>query len=85
MAWITASDYDTFDLIVGMEKYNISGIMRVIKEDPDHKVRMLLDRDIADPWYTGNFEDTYQDLKIGLDAFYRYLLEKGEIYGGKRT
>ena len=81
---ITASDYDTFDLIVGMEKYNISGIMRVIKEDPDHKVRMLLDRDIADPWYTGNFDRTYDDLVEGCTALLGEITKDSRRYTGSR-
>ena len=59
---ITKDDYGKFDLIICMERYNITNVMRIIGDDPDHKVRMLLSRDIADPWYTGNFDRTYSDL-----------------------
>ena len=72
------SDYDKYDYIIGMEQYNIRNIMRIIGSDPDHKVHRLLDftdrpGDIADPWYTGNFDDTYDDIYKGCAAF----LEKG--------
>ena len=57
-----------------MEAYNIQNIMRIIGSDPDHKVCCLLDftnhpDDIADPWYTGNFDDTYDDIYKGCLAF----------------
>lgn len=70
---ITAEDYEIFDMIIGMEQRNIAGIMRVIQKDPEHKVRMLLDRDIADPWYTGNFDRTYDDLVEGCGALLEEL------------
>ena len=70
---IEAADYGRFDLIIGMERRNIAGIMRVVRNDPDHKVRMLLDHDIADPWYTGNFDRTYDDLVEGCSALLEEL------------
>ena len=67
-----------------MEKWNISNIMRIIGTDPDHKVYRLLDfsdrpRDIADPWYTGNFDVTYDDVVEGCEALLAYLEKNGEI------
>jgi protein-tyrosine phosphatase len=58
--------------------------MRQIKEDPDHKVYRLLDfsdrpRDIADPWYTGDFDVTYDDIMEGLEAFLEHLKKEGKI------
>ena len=57
-------DYQEYDYLIGMEYRNIRGIQRIIGSDSEHKVSMLLDftgnpRDIADPWYTGNFDKTY--------------------------
>ena len=74
------ADYDKFDYIIGMEDSNIFNIRRIIGEDPMHKVYRLLDftnnpRDIADPWYTGNFVKTYEDLDEGLNAFLKYLID----------
>lgn len=68
------SDYDKYDYIIGMEQYNVRNIMRIIGSDPEHKVHCLLDftdqpGDIADPWYTGNFDDTYDDIYKGCTAF----------------
>ena len=76
---MTKKDYDKFDYILGMEKSNIHDIMSIIGSDPDHKVHRLLDyssnpRDIADPWYTGNFDVTYDDICEGCNAFLNYLL-----------
>ena len=72
------SDYDKFDFIIGMDESNIYNIMRIIGEDPLNKVYKLLDfspepRDIADPWYTGNFERAYQDIAEGLSCFLEYV------------
>ncbi len=72
------SDYDKYDLIIGMEESNIQNILRIITNDPENKVHRLLDftnnpRDIADPWYTGNFEVAYRDIKEGLEALLNHL------------
>lgn len=78
------SDYQKYDYIIGMEKSNLKGILRICGADPDGKVKRLLDyskspRDIADPWYTGNFDLTYDDIMEGCEAFYLYLEENGII------
>lgn len=59
---------------------NIQNIMRIIGNDPEYKVQRLLDytnrpRDIADPWYTGNFDETFDDVMEGCQAFLSYLME----------
>lgn len=71
-------DYDQYDYIIAMERYNIRGIMRIIGSDPEHKVHLLLDYtdrpgDIADPWYTGNFDKTYDDILEGCQGLLRTL------------
>ena len=58
--------------------------MRILQKDPEQKVHMLLEyagqhREIADPWYTGNFDETYDDLLTGCKAFLAYLKENDEI------
>ena len=67
-------DYKKFDYIIAMEQRNIRDIYRIIGEDKENKVYRLLDfsdnpRDIADPWYTHNFDITYNDIMEGLKAF----------------
>lgn len=75
---ITLSDYDEFDYIILMEEYNISNALRIFREDPAGKLKLLLEfagkrRDIADPWYTGNFDRTYDDLVEGCSALLSFI------------
>ena len=77
---ITKSDYEKYDLILGMESYNLVNMKRIIGKDDAHKVYRLLDfsqnpRDIADPWYTGNFDETYEDVYEGCQGLLQYLKE----------
>ena len=73
---ITAADYEHFDMILCMEDYNIRNLRRVLGEEimqqdatlPQPKICRLLNRDVADPWYTGDFESTYRDLVEGCMA-----------------
>ena len=76
---VTKADYDKYDYLLVAERYNIPNLMRQIKEDPDHKVYRLLDfsdrpRDIADPWYTGDFEQTWEDVNMGCEGLLKKLL-----------
>ena len=78
---IRKEDYKKYDYIIAMEKSNLRGINRIIGEDTEHKVYRLLDfsdypRDISDPWYTGNFDVTYDDIMEGLYGFLKYLKNK---------
>ena len=75
---IRPSDYDYYDYIICMEQYNIRNLRRIIPDDPEDKVHLLLDyssnpRDISDPWYTDNFDKAYSDIKEGLEGFISYL------------
>ena len=72
---ITAADYDRFDLIILMEEANRRQLRRTIADDPEGKISLLLDYapeanhlNIADPWYTGDLEATYNDLVMGLNG-----------------
>ena len=78
---ITKEDYNKFDYILGMEERNIRNILRIVGEDKENKIFRLLDfsenpRDIADPWYTGNFEITYKDVEEGCRKFLEYILKQ---------
>ncbi len=80
---IQKEDYDKFDYIIGMEEKNIIQIKKIVGEDSKNKIYRLLDfskqpRDIADPWYTGDFNTTYQDIQEGLEAFLEYIEKTGE-------
>lgn len=66
-------DYGKYDYLIGMDHMNIRNMLRILREDPENKVCRLLDftghpRDIADPWYTGNFDVTYEDIREGCEA-----------------
>ena len=74
-------DYYKFDYILAMEEENIKNIMKIIEVDNENKVFKLLDftenpRDIIDPWYYGNFDATYDDIKFGCEKFLEYILNK---------
>ena len=75
---ITKQDYQKFNYIIGMEERNIRSILRIVGEDTDNKISRLLDftdnpRDIADPWYTGNFNITYLQIVEGCKALLEYI------------
>lgn len=75
---ITNEDYKGFDYILCMDNQNLRNISRIIKSDKDNKIKLLLDyssnpRNIADPWYTGNFDITYNDICEGCEALLRHI------------
>ena len=80
---ITSGDYAEYDLLIGMDAANIRNMTRYWG-DRDHKIHKLLDfterknEDVADPWYTGNFERTYLDVKEGCEGLIEAIL-RGNI------
>lgn len=65
-------DYQDFDLLIGMDRYNVRNMEYLFGGDREHKIRKMMqyagsDRDVADPWYTGNFEATWQDLIVSIE------------------
>lgn len=67
------NDYSRFDLLIGMDEWNIRNMTRICGGDPEGKIHKLLDYtkrkgDVADPWYTGNFEATWQDVTEGCQC-----------------
>ena len=66
---MTRADYQLYDLLIGMDSANLRNMTRIAGDDPEGKIRPLLyDKDVADPWYTGNFEATWQDVLRGCQA-----------------
>lgn len=70
---MTRSDYQRFDLLIGMDNWNIRNMNRICGGDPEGKIRMLMDYtnrpgEVADPWYTGDFEATWQDVLLGCQC-----------------
>ena len=75
---MTRKDYERFDLLIGMDTWNIRNMTRICGGDPEGKIQMLLDftnrpGDVADPWYTGNFEATWRDVMEGCTCLLRIL------------
>ena len=70
---VTRADYDRFDRIICMDNSNLRLIRRIIPSDPEGKIHLMMSyagagRDVADPWYTGDFEETFKDLMEGCSA-----------------
>lgn len=81
---ITWKDYTDYDYIIGMDEWNMRNLNRMLKGDPEGKLYKFLtfagsDRDIADPWYTGNFDVTYNDVVLGCTGFLEYLKKNGKM------
>lgn len=75
------SDYETYDYLIGMDDWNIRNILRIAGGDPENKICKLLEfagstRDIADPWYTGDFDETYDDVMEGCEALLKHLMNQ---------
>ena len=81
---VTCADYDYFDMLVLMDEENLHGIRRIIPFDPEGKISLLLDhtdpsdtrhhgRDVADPWYTRNFDAAWDDIVTGCRALLKEL------------
>ncbi len=74
-------DYDNFDYLICADAYNISNTLRIVGNDKENKVKLLLDyagyhnKSISDPWYTGDFKQTSKDIIIGLNGLLEYLKE----------
>ena len=75
------SDYDDYDYLIGMDGWNIRNMLRILGGDPEGKVYKLLafageERDVADPWYTGDFDATYRDVTAGCAGLLRKIKEE---------
>ena len=75
---MTRADYQKYDLLIGMDNWNIRNMMRICGGDRQGKIRMLMDytgrsRSVADPWYTGDFDETWDDVNEGCRALLKAL------------
>ena len=78
---MTRNDYLYYDYLIGMDTWNIRNMNRIVGADPDHKIHKLLEYtnrggDIADPWYTGNFDETYRDVSEGCEGLLAHILKE---------
>lgn len=82
---VTRQDYDYYDFLILMDEENRRGLRRILPDDPEGKVSLLLDhtspadtahhlRDVADPWYTRNFDQAWEDITLGCQALLQELL-----------
>ena len=81
---MTAADYKKYDYLIGMDSENIRNMRRIAGGDPEEKIVKLLSfagisRDVADPWYTGDFEATYRDTVEGCTKFLDFLENNGKL------
>ena len=81
---MTMKDYGYYDYLIGMDSANIRNMNCISGGDPDGKIYKLpsfagFSKDIADPWYTGNFDETYDDVLEGCVAFLKHLEQEGKI------
>ena len=70
---MTRADYDAYDLLIGMDSGNLAGMRRICGGDPEGKLRLLMAytgaaRDVADPWYSGDFDAAWRDIESGCRA-----------------
>lgn len=77
----TYNDYENYDLILLMDKNNMRNIKYIVPNDIDGKIHLLLEyagenASIADSWYTGEFETTYKDVKLGCDSLLKFIKEE---------
>ncbi len=75
---MTRQDGEEYDLLIGMDEYNVRDMKRIVGDEHGKKVKKLLDfsscpRAIADPWYTGDFDAAYSDILEGLGGLFEYL------------
>ena len=91
---VTKADYDYYDMLVLMDEENLRGIRRIIPSDPEGKISLLLDhtdpgdrahhrRDVADPWYTRNFDAAWEDITVGCCALLKELFNLSNLVFSK--
>ncbi len=81
---MTSEDGEKYDLLIGMDKWNVLDMKQIVGEKNAGKVHLFLEfssrpRPIADPWYTGNFDETYRDISEGCDGLFAFLRERGIV------
>ena len=82
---LTKADYGSYNLLIGMDSANLQNMRRICGGDPSGKIHLLMEYtsrpgDVADPWYTGDFETTWQDILEGCGELLTQLTAEGRIY-----
>ena len=78
---MTCKDYEYYDYIVAMDRFNLRNMKRFVGDDPENKVSLLLDYtsnpgDVADPWYSGDFKKTWNDVLKGCEGLYKHVVSE---------
>ena len=81
---LRARDYGEYDLLIGMDSANIRNMMRMLGGDPQGKIRRLMDftdrgGDVADPWYSRNFDAAYRDIRDGCEGILHWIEEMERV------
>ncbi len=81
---MTMNDYRYYDYVIGMDTSNMYLMKRICSNDPDHKLSLLMDYtdhpgSVADPWYTGDFDETWDDVSKGCEGLLAFLMETGQL------
>ena len=81
---MTQADYEYYDYLIGMDSANIRNMTRIAGGDPGNKIYKALefagsDRDVADPWYTGDFDATYRDVVASCEGLLKFLKKEGVL------
>ena len=81
---LKASDYDYYDYLIGMDTMNIRNMKRILGADKEEKIYKMMtfagrSDDVADPWYSGDFRTTYNDIDEACRGLLKYLKERNEI------
>ncbi len=81
---MTKDDYLAYDFIIAMDSFNLRNMKPFVGDDANGKVSLLMDYtdrpgDVADPWYTGDFEKTWQDVNLGCEGLLKELEKRGKI------
>lgn len=76
---MTKDDYGYYDYIIAMDRWNLRNMVKFVGDDPEEKVSLLLDYtdspgDVADPWYTGDFQQTWEDVNRGCEGLLKKLI-----------
>ncbi len=74
-AKLITDDYENYDMFICMDDNNMRNIKRIFKYDPKNKIRKLLETDVADPWYYGNFDKTFMDIEKGCSSLLESLIK----------
>ena len=81
---LTRADYDRYDLLIGMDRYNLRNMERILGGDPKGKIRSMLSfagraGDVADPWYSGRFDTAFADIMEGCEGLLETLEREGKL------